>query len=513
MANLIALWSGLSLARKLALVGILAGTIAAFAVLVNAAAKPQMTFLYGGLNPSAAGDVVAALEAMDVRTDVRGDAIYVPKFRRDSIRMELARQGLPRQGQPGFELLDEMNGFAMTSDMFDAAYWRAKEGELARTILTTPGVRGARVHLSVPKSSSFSRHRRAATASATITMQRGRLDPAQASAIRYLIALAVPNLENDQVAIIDSVYGVVLKPGEDKPQLDDLSVDDIDRTRRLEEKLVDLLEARVGINNARVSVSLKIDRQRETVTENLLDPDSRVMMARETTEVQESGVGGGSAVTVASNLPDGDVVAGGEPRSSNRAETNETTRFDISKIQRQREKLPGAISQLNVAVLVNEPSVEEGANGEATRSVEELEALRELVTAAIGFSEERGDVVTVKSMQFFKETTAIDDQVEPGGFLQFLRNNIILVLQIIAPAIVVIILALFVLRPVLLQDALVPPIDPTPLAVPATALLDQSSQEPKAPIEELRDLAKGDPKAATTILKSWLGETESQAAS
>ena len=52
--------------------------------------------------------------------------------------------------------------------MFDAAYWRAKEGELARTITGSPDVRSARVHLANPVSQPFSRTP-AGSASVTVT--------------------------------------------------------------------------------------------------------------------------------------------------------------------------------------------------------------------------------------------------------------------------------------------------------------------------------------------------------
>ena len=61
--------------------------------------------------------------------------------------MTLAAEGLPANSGTGYELLDSLSGFGTTSQMFDAAYWRAKEGELARTLLAMPQIRAARVHL------------------------------------------------------------------------------------------------------------------------------------------------------------------------------------------------------------------------------------------------------------------------------------------------------------------------------------------------------------------------------
>ena len=134
------------------------GAAAAIWLLAKSASAPHMALLYSGLDPGASGEVLAALETMDVAADVRGDAIYVPERRRDGVRMALAREGLPQQGQGGFELLEKLDGFSTTSEMFDAAYWRAKEGELARTILATPGVKSARVHIASARASAFSRN-------------------------------------------------------------------------------------------------------------------------------------------------------------------------------------------------------------------------------------------------------------------------------------------------------------------------------------------------------------------
>ena len=506
MSKLAANWNQWSLQQKIILLVVVVATFAGFGTLMSAVQTPRMAMLYGGLDPAAAGDVLGALEAMDVRSEARGDAIYVPEPKRDEVRMALARQGLPQQGQPGYELLEEISGFATTSEMFDAAYWRAKEGELARTILTTPGVGAARVHLAVPKTSSFSRQRRAPSASVTVTMARGRLDVKQATAMRYLIALAVPDLEPEQVAVLDSGVGVILRPGADRPMAD-FDNEEGGRARRMEQALLDLLEARVGPGNARVTVALEVDRERETVSERVLDPASRVLMNRETTDVQLTESGGSSNVTVASNLPEGDAGGSGQSSSSQRSETNETTRFDVSEINRQREKLPGAISKLQVAVLINEPLTEGEDATPEPRSAEELEALGDLVKASIGFDETRGDLVTVRSMSFH-EIPLGEPLVEAGGMMDFLKNNVMSIFQVLIPAIVVLALAMFVLKPVLMQD---PPEAGALTAEGAQGELTHASADPQSPVEELRQLASSDKDKATTVLKSWLGDIEKAA--
>ncbi|MBN4679029.1 flagellar M-ring protein FliF, partial [Pandoraea nosoerga] len=88
------------------------------------------------------------------------------------------------------------------------AYWRAKEGELARTILAVPGVKAARVHIAVPATRGYRRESGGA-ASVTVTMASGTLDSRQARSLQYLVASGVPGLDPEKVKVIDSARGIV----------------------------------------------------------------------------------------------------------------------------------------------------------------------------------------------------------------------------------------------------------------------------------------------------------------
>jgi flagellar M-ring protein FliF len=97
--------------------------------LARMATQPGMALLYSGLESGQAGEVVRSLEQRGVIYEVRGGAIFVQGNQRDELRMTLASEGLPRNSSQGYELLDSLTGCGTTSQMFDAAYWRAKEGE------------------------------------------------------------------------------------------------------------------------------------------------------------------------------------------------------------------------------------------------------------------------------------------------------------------------------------------------------------------------------------------------
>ena len=149
MQNVIDIWTSLNLRRRVIIVGATLAMFAAILGLSRMAGRAEMGLLYAGLEPAAAGEVVAALDQRGVAFEVRGESIFVDVTQRDALRMALASEGLPAAGGGGYELLDSLSGFGTTSQMFDAAYWRAKEGEIARTLLAMPEVKAARVGLNV----------------------------------------------------------------------------------------------------------------------------------------------------------------------------------------------------------------------------------------------------------------------------------------------------------------------------------------------------------------------------
>lgn len=441
--------------RRIISIGAAVAVFAAVLMMAQMVAKPRLDLLYAQLDPAAAGDVVAALEQMGVPFDVRGTAIFVEAPQRDSVRLALAADGLPANGPQGYELLDGLSGFGTTSQMFDAAYWRAKEGELARTILSSPGITGARVHLSAVDTNAFRRDVQP-RASVFLTSRSGSIAPELARAMRFLVASAVQGLEPSQVSVIDSAGRLV--SGDDT-----LATGAAQDTRadQLRDRVQRLVTARVGPGNAVVEVSLATETASESIVERRFDPSGRVAISTDTEERARSSQDGGQALTVASNLPDGDA-AGAPGGSSNDTETRERINYEVSETTREIVKEAGAITRVSVAVLVNGTRVQnaDGVLEFQPLPDSEMEALRELVASAVGFDAARGDVITIRSMALEAppETgTAALSQPWFSGALDATQIAKAAILGVVA-----LILGLFVLRPLLAA----PPAQPAGLPAP-----------------------------------------------
>ncbi|TBN42697.1 flagellar M-ring protein FliF [Paracoccus subflavus] len=490
--------------------------IAGFAWLAN---RPSMSLLYGGLDSAQAGEVVAGIERAGVPYEVRGDSIWVDSASRDKLRMDLAAQGLPAAGGAGYELLDGMSGFGTTSQMFDAAYWRAKEGELARTILALPNVQTARVHLAIQTGRGYRRDGQA-SASVTIATNGQPIDRTQAAALKYLISSGVPGMLPEAVTVIDTRNGIV-SAGEDKAGAD--------RAAEMKRNVERILEPHVGLGNAIVELNLDVVTETELLTEHRFDPDQRAMISQVTEETtDQSNSTGSGAVTAASNLPDNEA-AQGDRSEANRQETRQQSNFEVTRVTREVSRQPGSTRRLTVAVLVNGVS-EENAQGETQmvpRQQAELDVLRELVASAVGYDEARGDQITVKSLPFAgldQGSTAaapgLLDRLELNGLAR------ILLVGLFALA-----LTMLVLRPVLrsrsarsaLDDSLPAPGAPalTGTIVSETEVMAEPVVAPEAPrLPEHLALPSGDPVArlrnmmrerhdeSVKILTGWIDNKE-----
>lgn len=443
MQSLLDVWGRLGAGQRIAAIGSTIGVFVMILFLSQSTGTKDMSLLFGGLEASAAGDVLTALEQQGVQYEVRGGAIYVESSARDSLRLILAGQGLPVSAVNGYELLDNLSGFSTTSQMFDATYWRAKEGELARTIVANPRFRSARVHISSASTRGFQRTEQP-SAAVTVQSPTGIVSASQVKALQYLVASAVSGLVPENVAIIDGTAGL-LSGADDLPG----AIADNEQADILRARAERLLIARVGAGNAVVELTMETVTETETISERTVDPDSRVAIS---TEVQESAEKSedtrGGDVTVASNLPDGDAAGGGAANNEN-SETRALTNFEVSETQREIMRLPGAVKRLTVAVLINDAVITnpDGTTTTEPRSDEELADLQELVTSAVGFDEARGDQITLRSMPF-ESIPELGTEVFADSITQS-SLDIMRLIQIGVLAAVALILGLFVVKPIL----------------------------------------------------------------
>jgi flagellar M-ring protein FliF len=165
----------------------------------------------------------------------------------------------------------------------------------------------------------------------------------------------------------------------------------------LEQRIVDVLEPTVGRGFVVARVTANLDSTEIETTQDNYDPETATVRSeRKTSETIASDTGGGTGVAgAAANQPMG---ANGGGSNANRAQTNredEVRNYEIAKkVTRTISRIP-RIVRLSAAVMID------GIDGKP-RPVDDVRRLTELAKRAMGFDQQRGDVIEFTSSPFAK---------------------------------------------------------------------------------------------------------------
>jgi flagellar M-ring protein FliF len=408
--------------------------------------------LYKNLSKSDAGRVELALTSAGYRVLVSGDGETVNVLASDiaSARMTLAESGISINAEMGWELFDEQSGIAMNSFLQKVNRLRAMEGELARSIQTLDGIQSARVHLVLPEREAFSRVTPEPRASVILRSFPGTaITQKQAIAVRNLISSSVPQLKLGQVTVLSASGEVLLaeestSSGEATLQSAKTAIED-----RLSREVERILTARVGAGNARVRVNVELSNRREKTTQQSYDPDQQVIRRSVSKNEDRAGAGHGGNVGVENNIPS--ALAENETAGSSESQSlsGETLQYEIGNIHTETFQEAGEIKRISIAVLVNGIFTVDGSNvNYSDREAEEMVRLTQLVKSAVGYSESRGDAISVDSFRFMDYSMEVGQPISLSIVQQIGRSSGAIIRGLITLAIIAIVM-IFGVKPTL----------------------------------------------------------------
>lgn len=533
--------------RLLLAAGVLALTAIIAWSFVSLQEKPYRV-LFANLSDRDGGAIIAALSKRNIpyKFAAGGDAILVPADNVHSVRLELASEGLPRGGSTGFEIMDSPR-FGMTQFQERLSYQRGLQGELTRSIESLAAVQSARVHLAIPENGGFLRGRQKPSASVLVRLNPGHvLGKSQTAGIVHLVAASISRLNPADVKVIDQ-DGSLLSVSSDDKDLPDAA--QLAYTRQIElslsERITELLEAVVGRDNVRASVTADLDFSKSQATDETYRPNQEPKSAAVRSQqlrgsaasnlINAQGIPG--ALT---NQPAADPVApiNGEAqvpaaadRNANAADARNNAEalvnYEVDKSTRITRNSPGAIRRLTAAVVVNHRrSVDDqGAVTYTPLSAEELEKMNALVREAIGFSAERGDSINIMNSAFteevipeaqelplWKDPQVISWATDIARHLGIALLGLIVVFKVIRPAMA----AMSTKQAEQLEN------ESGATAGAAGGLVDtvvadevelaDPEEQARLELQQRRDetlrLARENPKAVANIVREWVSEDE-----
>jgi len=173
---------------------------------------PVYRVLYSQLSDRAGGEVIAALEQLDIpyHLSATDGTIEVPADKLHVARYRLAARGLPKSDADAQDEIDRAPSFGASSLQEQQRFQRGLEIDLARSIQALDAVELARVHLALPKVSPFLRDAPPATAAVLVRLRSGaQLSVEQVTMIQTLVAASVPRMKRTEVQVLDP-RGVLL---------------------------------------------------------------------------------------------------------------------------------------------------------------------------------------------------------------------------------------------------------------------------------------------------------------
>ena len=455
MNNFIQSIKNLSPGRLASIAAIVICLISFFVYLATKLNTGDYAVLYTDLEMEDAKQIVQHLETANIkyRLTKNGTEILVPEEDVNKMRIDTADLAMASKGSNvGYEIFDNTDALGSTNFVQNVNLIRALEGELARTIRSVDHIKSARVHLVLPKREMFSREEQMPTASVVIKTDGGKLSLESIHSIQQLIAAAVPKLDVKNVSIVDSAGNLLTNNFEDEEAVTVANNEALrlEQERKMSLQVQNLLEKSVGEGKVRAQVNLDMDFDQIVTNEEIYDPDSQVVRSQATVTDNSTTDNVEQPVSVAQNIPNGDMVAAGTGSVSRKSRTEETVNYEISKVVRNKVKNSGTIKRLGVAVIVD-GIYERNAEGKVVyrdRTPEEMEQIRSLVKSAVGFDAERGDMVEVANMKFASNQPEIEE-VNEVLIMGFTKDELIRIAEGIGVAIVAILVILLVIRPLI----------------------------------------------------------------
>jgi flagellar M-ring protein FliF len=382
--------------------------------------------LYSSLDDASRASVVATLDqaGIDYQINNNTGALSVSESDLYRARMVVASNGSIAAPETGAQMIENLPlGASRTleGDRLRAA----QERELMLTVQEIDGVESVRVHIAKAERSVFVRENVAPSASIMVRMAPGReLADSQVSAIVNLVAGSVPGLSPDAVRVVDQ-HGKLLtdkREGAGNERLDLQTQMEAKLTAQVDQ----LLSPMIGADAFSSQVQVELDMNEVTSARESYDKDGAIR--RETTQQSSTsqapaaGIPGATANTppadpqLADRAPQDTPPADG---AQTMGDTSASRTYELGREVSVSNLTPGALKRVSVAVAIDK-------NAMANANAADITKIEELVSAAVGAQDARGDKVTVMIRPF---TEAVVDKpafYETGWFAMVVRNAVAL---------------------------------------------------------------------------------------
>lgn len=497
----------LSKGTKIALIIAGISIVIAIGMLIFYNSANKYKVLFSDLEPNDAQIITNQLKEDKVDMKIEGNTILVNKDRVDGLRLELAPK--ITGGSKGYELMDDGSSFGMTDEEFKLKKQRMLQGELERTIKSFPQVNEVRVHITPAKDSVFVEEKEPGKA-AVILNANGTLNLEQIKSIVSLVSGSAQNIPKENVEVIDQSMNL-LSAGIDYENgaqggmnsLDTQYKTEKDYEAKLQKEIIGLLEPVVGKGKVKATVNADLDFDSKQKTETIIDPN-KVIVSQQTIKENNNNSSGTNSDSPVDNNMSNTIENGENSVGSSRNEQN--TNYESGKTETKTISAPGEVKRLTASVIVD---------GNLDQRM--VDTLTESVENAIGLNSERGDKISLASMNFDPEAKVEAqkqlDELNAQIKKDKIKKYVMIGLGIVALIVIVVLLIKFINKKKEEKEE-------SSLNVVIGAEDFKNNEGSFKPIEfnneneqvhlekEIKKYAKDKPEQVVEVIKSWLSENE-----
>ena len=404
--KLIAVWQKINIVQRALLMAIILTMGIVGTLLTYWAKLPDMQMLYAELGPEEAAKITDKISEKGVAYELRngGKSVYVPREKVYQLRLDLAKDGLPSGDQGGYSLFDNEK-IGVSPFVQNINLKRALQDELAKSIQMIDGVMHARVHIVSGDQSLFNSSQQQTSASVVLKLKAGyRLSNTNIAAIANLVSGSIEGLKTENVTIVDS-DGRLLSSRSDQAVAGGAgTVQDYKERveQNLSNKVEQMLQAVLGPGRATVRVSAEVNMTSVQMITETYSPTGKVTTKEEIKSTSETEPATGTEA--------GKTAAGGVKKDD-----TSTTEYVVGKTVEQKTSVPGTVTSLSVAAVVDLSPAEanQAQNADQSAKIMPIAEVEKLIETALGLNLKGGDSLKVVEAKFFRPAVTADESQQP----------------------------------------------------------------------------------------------------
>ncbi|MCA1053508.1 flagellar M-ring protein FliF [Rossellomorea aquimaris] len=396
-------WTSRTKKQKISMGAILLSVILLISIAVFFSTRTSMAPLYKNLSPSETGTIKENLDGRGVPSEITegGTAILVPAEQVDTLKVELAAEGIPNSGSIDYSFFSKNAGFGMTDNEFNVMKLDAMQTELVELIKGIDGVKDAKVMINLPQEQVFLNDDvEKATASIVLNTNPGfNMDQRQIKSLYHLVSKSVPNLPTENIVIMNQYFeyfdlesqnnsggsGNIAQQMDVKKEIE----------RDLQRQVQNMLGTLMGFNKVVVSVTTDIDFTQKKSEVNEVKPvdeenmEGIAVSAQRITETF-SGEGAGPGGVPSGEDADDTLDSYQEGTGSNGdyERIEETINNEVNRIRSEIVDSPYKIRDLGIQVMVEPPS----ADDENSLPPDRIEDIQKILSTIVRTSIDKEEV-------------------------------------------------------------------------------------------------------------------------